>query len=52
MFRTLLAATACPLFIAFTVSAAEPTVENYTSFWKPIVGNWKMTNDADQILHP
>ena len=46
MFRTLIAAAVCSLFIASTVSA-QPTVEDYTSFWKPIVGNWKMTNDAD-----
>jgi hypothetical protein len=32
---------------ASAILAEEPTVGDYTTFWRPIVGSWKMTNDAD-----
>ena len=35
-------------FLGFsTVSAEEPTIGDYTTFWRPSVGSWKMTIDAD-----
>jgi hypothetical protein len=35
-------------FLSFpTVSAEEPTIGDYTTFWRPTVGSWKMTIDAD-----
>jgi hypothetical protein len=35
------------LLVASVIRAEEPTIEDYTSFWRPVVGSWKMTNDAD-----
>ena len=47
MLRTIaFASLFCFLGIS-TVSAEEPTIGDYTTFWRPTVGSWKMTMDAD-----
>jgi hypothetical protein len=34
-------------FGASPLVAGDPTIEDYTMFWKPVEGTWKMTNDRD-----
>jgi hypothetical protein len=47
MLRIVMCASVCLLLGVSVISAKEPTVADYTTFWRPIVGSWKMTNDAD-----
>lgn len=47
MLRIVACASLCALVATSVVFAEEPTIEDYTAFWQPCVGSWKMTNDAD-----
>jgi len=47
MLRIAACASLCVLLAASVVLAEEPTIEDYTTFWRPVLGSWKMTNDTD-----
>ena len=47
MLRIVTTASLLFLLSISAVSAEEPTIGDYTTFWRPCVGSWKMTMDAD-----